>query len=312
MGVNDSNTIICLMGPTASGKTDLAIALTQQFPCEIISVDSAMVYKGMDIGSATPNQEELTRAPHRLINIRDPNEPYSVGEFCSDAHREIKEILSEGKIPLLVGGTMLYFNMLQRGFDNLPDTDVAAREKVNTMAKASSWPQLHQLLSEIDPGTAARIHSNDSQRISRALEIYYATNKTMTQWHQEQDLKALSYRTINLIVSPQDRTVLHKRIEQRFDKMLAEGFIDEVKKLYERDDLDATLSSIRSVGYRQAWEFLTGNCDETAMREKAIIATRQLAKRQFTWLRRWEDAKWFESLDPELNQKVLEYLSSYE
>ena len=312
MGVNDHNTIICLMGPTASGKTDLAIALTQSLPCEIISVDSAMVYKGMDIGSATPTPEELAKAPHRLINIRDPKDPYSVGEFCSDAHREIEGILAEGRIPLLVGGTMLYFNMLQRGFDDLPDTDSAARDTVNKMAEALSWPELHKKLSEIDSEAASRLHPNDSQRISRALEIYYSTRKTMTQWHQEQDLRPLSYRTINLIVAPEDRSVLHKKIEQRFDCMISNGFIDEVKALYERGDLDETLSSIRSVGYRQAWDFLQGNCDEKMMREKAIIATRQLAKRQFTWLRRWEDAKWFESYDPHLNQKVLEYLASYE
>lgn len=289
--------VVCLMGPTACGKTGAAIELVKQGGYEIISVDSAMVYRGMDIGTATPSAEELAAAPHRLINIRDPAESYSVGDFCDDAQREIQAILANGNIPLLVGGTMMYFHQLQQGYSELPSSNAAIRQQVAEEAEQSGWPAMHAKLQRVDSQTAEQLHPNDAQRISRALEIYYQTGKPLSVWHAEQQLQPPAYQFENIILAPDERRIIHQRIEQRFDLMLEQGFIEEVEALYQRGDLHPDLSSIRSVGYRQAWEYCAGHIDKETMRERAIIATRQLCKRQFTWLRRWQDARWIKSPD---------------
>jgi len=305
---NPQHFIICLIGPTASGKTALAVDLVQRFLCEIISVDSAMVYHGLNIGSAKPNAEILQRAPHRLLDIRDPAEVYSAGNFISDAEREIADILHQGKIPLLVGGTMLYFHLLQQGLDQLPIRNEKTRQLIQEEAEQQGWPWLHQKLAEIDPQAATRIHPHDSQRIQRALEVYTLTGKPITEAHQQQ-LVQRTYQIHNIILCPQDRHVLHQRIEQRFLQMLEAGFLDEVKQLYQRTDLSLQKPALRCAGYRQAWEYLSGELSFDEMKEKAIIATRQLAKRQITWLRRWKNAAWFNSEDRELLKKVTEYIS---
>jgi tRNA dimethylallyltransferase len=302
--------IVCLMGPTASGKTGLAIELHERLACDIVSVDSAMVFCGMDIGTATPTEEELARAPHRLINICDPAENYSAGRFCEDALREINNIHAQGRTPLLVGGTMLYFNLLQRGFLQFPGADAEIRASLQEKAAKNGWESLHAELTNIDPESAKRIHPNDPQRVSRALELFYSTGKTMTQLQEEQEWQELPFNIINLIISPQERSILHQRVEKRFDLMLAAGLVDEVKKLYERDDLNSSLPSIRMVGYRQMWSYLEGEYDFDTMRERSIIATRQLAKRQFTWLKRWENAIKLDTDDPELTEKTISHLTS--
>ncbi|MCH9643984.1 MAG: tRNA (adenosine(37)-N6)-dimethylallyltransferase MiaA [Gammaproteobacteria bacterium] len=284
------------MGPTASGKTDIAIKLVQHYPFEIISVDSAMVYRDMDIGTAKPSAEELAIAPHHLINLCDPSESYSVGRFCEDANQVIAEIHARGNIPLLTGGTMLYFHQLQQGFQDMPNTDPEQRSKVAEEAKQLGWPAMHAKLEALDPTTAERLHQNDAQRISRALEVFYSSGKTLTEWRESQNLQPLRYKTLNIILAPNERSILHARIAKRFDLMLERGFQQEVEKLYQRGDLSAELPSIRSVGYRQMWSYLSAEIDHDSMREQAIIATRQLAKRQITWLRRWRDAHWIDPL----------------
>lgn len=289
----DKPSVICLMGPTACGKTAAAIDIVERHHCDIISVDSAMVYKGLDIGSAKPTTDELAKAPHRLIDIRDPAQPYSVGEFCDDARLEITKILHAGRTPLLVGGTMMYFYQLQSGLSELPAAAPEIREKILQDSKEQGWPALHEKLKKIDPAMAMRLNPNDSQRISRALEIFYQTKQTLTEWQRQQTITESPYDFINLILAPESRQLIHQRIATRFDSMLEQGFIEEAKALYEREDLHAELPAIRSVGYRQAWDYFDGKCDLETMREKAIIATRQLCKRQFTWLRRWQHAKWF-------------------
>ncbi|WP_423064102.1 tRNA (adenosine(37)-N6)-dimethylallyltransferase MiaA [Candidiatus Paracoxiella cheracis] len=298
------------MGPTACGKTKLAIELVQQFPLEIISVDSAMVYRGMDIGTAKPSKEELKKAPHRLIDICDPATPYSAGQFCEDALREIKLIHAQNYTPLLVGGTMLYFYLLQHGVADLPTADQNTRDKITQNANEKGWPAMHAQLQEIDPKAAATIHANDSQRIQRALEVYYMTGQTISEIQDAESLKSLPFDVINLIVAYENRVELHQKIAKRFDQMLKNGFIDEVKQLYERGDLNPDLPSMRTVGYRQAWSYLSGDCDYDTLRERAIVATRQLAKRQYTWLRRWKNATWFASEDPTLLEHVANSLSS--
>lgn len=302
--------IICLMGPTASGKTQLAVELVKQFPFEIISVDSAMVYRGLDIGTAKPSQAILEKAPHRLIDIRDPAEPYSAAQFCEDAEREIKDIFSKNKIPLLVGGTMLYFRALQQGLSALPGRDDAIREKLNAEGALKGWPELHARLQTIDPDAASRIHPHDSQRIQRALEVYELTGESLSVQQKKEALMDRSCSFINLAIAPFDRAILHDRIRQRFDEMLAQGFLDEVQTLFKRNDLNLTMSSIRSVGYRQAWEYLSGGIDYDTMRERTIVATRQLAKRQLTWLRHWPDIISLESESPDLLQQTTNYLYS--
>ena len=301
--------IVCLMGPTASGKTQLAIDLLQRFPFEIISVDSAMIYREMDIGTAKPDPETLRIAPHRLINLCDPSEAYSAAKFRNDALREIKEILAQDKIPLLVGGTMLYFRALQQGIASMPSANADCRAEITEEANQVGWPVLHQQLQSIDPEAAARIHPHDSQRIQRALEVYRLSGKNLSAWQKEQTSDADEFHVINIVVAPADRAVLHERIALRFKQMLADGLVDEVKRLYERGDLDLTMPAIRSVGYRQVWEYLQGKYSHEEMCERGIIATRQLAKRQLTWLRSWPNAVWFDS-SSDLFTQVAPYLHS--
>ncbi|WP_369828924.1 tRNA (adenosine(37)-N6)-dimethylallyltransferase MiaA [Glaesserella sp. 15-184] len=289
---------IFLMGPTASGKTDLAISLRQQLPVEVLSVDSALIYKGMDIGTAKPSKEELELAPHRLIDILDPAESYSVMNFREDALREMAEITAQGKIPLLVGGTMLYYKSLLDGLSPLPSADPTVRAEIEAKAEQIGWNGLHQELSQIDPISAERINPNDSQRINRALEVFYISGKTMTELTAQQG-EAIPYDILQFAIAPQDRTVLHQRIEQRFHKMIDLGFEQEVRTLYERGDLNADLPSIRCVGYRQMWEYLAGEVSLDEAIYKGICATRQLAKRQITWLRGWtSEVEWLDSLEP--------------
>ncbi|HSX84900.1 MAG TPA: tRNA (adenosine(37)-N6)-dimethylallyltransferase MiaA [Cellvibrio sp.] len=285
--------VIFLMGPTASGKTDLAIALRQHLPVELISVDSALVYRGMDIGSAKPSAQEQALAPHRLIDIRDPAEPYSVADFLADAEREITAIHAQGKIPLLVGGTMLYFRALLDGLAEMPAADADVRAQIEREAEEFGWPHIHAQLAQVDPETAADIHPNHSQRLSRALEVYRVSGKTMAQLrelqHQASPRQAFCerYSVCQIAIAPRDRSILHQRIAVRFEKMLASDFVDEVRHLYQRGNLHPDLPAIRAVGYRQAWDHLDGRLDYSEMTERGIIATRQLAKRQLTWLRGW-------------------------
>lgn len=292
------------MGPTASGKTDIAIALSQIIPCSIISVDSALIYRDMNIGTAKPDAKILAQFPHRLINICDPSESYSAARFVKDAVHEIKNIHAEDKIPLLVGGTMLYFRALQQGLSPLPAANVEIRQKILTEAEQLGWPALHKKLQEIDPQSALRIHQNDPQRLQRALEIYEITGQAPSALYALENENNLNYRLLNIIVAPSDRTILHQRIAIRFQHMLEQGFIDEVAALRSRGDLNINMPSMRAVGYRQVWEYLEGQLNYAEMVERGIIATRQLAKRQLTWLRSWKNAEWFDSLDDVVVEKI--------
>lgn len=290
---------IFLMGPTASGKTDLAIRLRQTLPVEVISVDSALIYKGMDIGTAKPSAAELASAPHRLIDILDPSESYSVMNFREDALREMAEISAQGKIPLLVGGTMLYYKALLDGLSPLPSADPHIRAEIEDRAEKLGWQMLHSELLSIDPIAGQRINPNDSQRINRALEVFYISGKTLTELTEQQG-EAIPYRIMQFAIAPEDRTVLHQRIEQRFHKMIDLGFEQEVQRLFDRGDLNPDLPSIRCVGYRQMWEYLEGKTSLNEAIFKGICATRQLAKRQITWLRGWNsELTWLDSLDPD-------------
>lgn len=302
---------IFLMGPTASGKTDLAIQLRQQLPVEVISVDSALIYHGMDIGTAKPSKAELALAPHRLIDICDPAESYSAANFRTDALREMQEISAQGKIPLLVGGTMLYYKALLEGLSPLPSADEKVRSEIEAKAALIGWGGLHQELSKIDPISAQRINPNDSQRINRALEVFYLTGKTLTELTAQKG-EALPYDILQFAIAPEQREVLHLRIEQRFHKMIELGFQQEVEKLYRRSDLNENLPSIRCVGYRQMWEYLRGDYDHDEMVFRGICATRQLAKRQITWLRGWTSPiQWLDSLQPaQALEKVLTSVST--
>ena len=298
-------TAIFLMGPTASGKTDLAIQLCQRLPVEVISVDSALIYKGMDIGTAKPSQEELALAPHRLIDILDPVESYSAMNFRDDALREMAEITAQGKIPLLVGGTMLYYKALIEGLSPLPSADENIRADIEQKAIQQGWAALHVELANIDPVSAARINPNDSQRINRALEVFYITGKSLTELTEEKG-EALPYDVLQFAIAPQDRHILHERIEQRFHKMIELGFQAEVEKLYARGDLNINLPSIRCVGYRQMWEYLQGDYEHDEMIFRGICATRQLAKRQITWLRGWKTpVQWLDSLQPQQAKELV-------
>lgn len=302
---------IFLMGPTASGKTDLAIQLRQHLPIEVISVDSALIYRGMDIGTAKPSKAELALAPHRLIDICDPAESYSAANFRTDALREMQEISAQGKIPLLVGGTMLYYKALLEGLSPLPSADEKVRSEIEAKAALIGWGGLHQELSKIDPISAQRINPNDSQRINRALEVFYLTGKTLTELTAQKG-EALPYDILQFAIAPEQREVLHLRIEQRFHKMIELGFQQEVEKLYRRPDLNENLPSIRCVGYRQMWEYLRGGYDHDEMVFRGICATRQLAKRQITWLRGWTSPiQWLDSLQPaQALEKVLTSVST--
>lgn len=283
---------IFLMGPTASGKTALAMELVQQFPCDIISVDSALVYRDMNVGTAKPSAQELAAAPHRLINICDPDESYSAARFREDALHEMGQITQQGRIPLLVGGTMLYFRALEQGLSQLPQADAAVRVRLSAQAEESGWQAMHDRLVVIDPVAAARIHPNDPQRIQRALEVYEISGKPMSELQQIRQKPVLPYSIIKLIQSPWPREILRDRIAQRFNLMLQQGFENEVRGLVKRYALTSDLPSMRSVGYRQMLMYLQGDYSYEEMREKGVTATRQLAKRQLTWLRKEQDAVW--------------------
>jgi len=282
---------ITVMGPTASGKTGLAIELRKHLPVELINVDSAQVYRYLNIGSAKPDAETLAQAPHRLLDIRDPCEIYSAAEFLADARREMAEISASGRIPLLVGGSMMYFKVLLEGLSQLPEADQSIRDDLEQRAAKEGWPSLYAELQLVDPQTASRLHPNHSQRIQRALEVYQLTGEPMSALQAESVgglAQQYDFRQIALI--PQNRSLLHQRIEQRFEAMMALGFAEEVQGLYERGDLHSNLPSVRSVGYRQLWDYCAGDCSLQDAVEKAVIATRQLAKRQLTWLRIWPQA----------------------
>lgn len=301
---------IFLMGPTASGKSDLALALARRLPCEIISVDSAMVYRGMDIGTAKPERAARESVPHHLIDIRDPSEPYSAAQFRADALRAMAGITRAGRIPLLVGGTGLYFRALEHGLSALPGADPDLRARLSAEGEAQGWATLHARLAGVDPAAAARIHPNDPQRIQRALEVYELSGVPMSTLQTGSEGERFPYTPLKLVLSPPERELLHVRIARRFRRMLEQGLVDEVRALYERGDLDPALPSLRAVGYRQVWQFLAGEMDCDEMERRAIIATRQLAKRQLTWLRAEPGARWFDSEAPDLLAAVLKYCSA--
>ena len=293
--MSDLPPAIFLMGPTAAGKTALALEWHDAFPVEIISVDSSQVYRGLDIGTAKPTAADQARAPHRLIDIRDPVQAYSAAEFCVDALREMESITRAGKIPLLVGGTMFYFHALEFGLSDLPSADPEIRERLNAEAAQQGWEELHRRLQAVDPESATHIHPNDAQRIQRALEIYEITGQSLSELASAKHRVSLPYRLIKIALWPQDRMKLHARIERRFHVMLAQGFLSEVEKLYARGDLQPSMPSVRTVGYRQIWEYLTKKINYSEMIEQARAATRQFAKRQITWLRSYPEIQVFDS-----------------
>ena len=296
---------IFLMGPTAAGKTDAAMALHERLAHELISVDSAMVYRGMDIGSAKPSAAELARAPHHLIAIRDPAEPYSAADFRVDALSLMRQISAAGKVPLLVGGTMLYYKRLVEGVANLPSADPAIRQRLEAQWQNEGLLSLHQRLAEVDAVSAQRIHPNDPQRVMRALEVYYASGRPMSELWAEQQPETFPWRVLSIALAPSDRSLLHQRIAQRFEVMLGEGLINEVAALKKRNDLHLGLPAMKSVGYRQVWEYLEGEYDYASLVERGVIATRQLAKRQLTWLRSWPELNWVDSQRSDALDQVL-------
>lgn len=301
---------IFLMGPTAAGKTELALRLADQLPCDIISVDSALIYRGMDIGTAKPAADVLQRYPHHLVDIRDPAQSYSAAEFRSDALALMAQSCAAGRIPLLVGGTMMYYNALVKGLAPLPEADPQIRASLLAQAEAEGWPALHRRLAEVDPESAARLAPNDSQRLQRAMEVYLLTGQTIGQLWAQQDATAFPYRVINLAVMPDSRALLHERIAIRFQQMLQLGLVDEVAHLHQRGDLHPGLPAIRCVGYRQVWEYLDGMYDFTRMTDKGIVATRQLAKRQITWLRSWPDLHWLDSSQQDIVTRSLKLIEA--
>jgi tRNA dimethylallyltransferase len=296
------------MGPTASGKTAVAMRLARELPCEIISVDSAQIYKGMDIGTAKPAAALLRRAPHHLIDEIEPHEAYSAARFRDDALALMREITERDRIPLLVGGTMMYFQALTEGLNDLPEADPMIRLMIDTMAEEQGWPAVHAKLQRVDPETAARLAPNDAQRIQRALEVYYLTNKPLSALLQKPKYVYFPYTPIRISLVPSDREVLHLRIARRFDAMLAAGLVAELKTLREEYALESSMPSMRAVGYRQAWDHLEGRIDAAGLREQGIAATRQLAKRQLTWLRSMESVTEFDCLAEDLGDLVLEYV----
>ncbi len=307
----DKPLAICLMGPTATGKTDLAVELTRSLPCDIVSVDSSLVYRGMDIGTAKPDPELLAKAPHRLIDIRDPAEPYSAADFRKDALREMEDIVQADRIPLLVGGTMLYFKVLCEGIAPMPGADTQVRNRIQAEAEQSGWQELHRKLQSIDPEAAEKIHPNNPQRLMRALEVYELTGIPLGEHWRKQaqsDQHLPAFRFEHFAIAPQQRNELHQRIEERFRLMLDQGFLEEVEVLYRRGDLSAQLPALRAVGYRQVWQYLEGSLTYDEMVERAIIATRQLAKRQLTWLRSWPQLHWLRMGAEDLPNSVLKIL----
>lgn len=311
---------IFIMGPTASGKTDLALELARALPCELISVDSALVYRGMDIGTAKPSVQILQAFPHRLVDILDPAQSYSAAEFSADALAAMAEITAAGRIPLLVGGTMLYFKALRDGLADMPAADARVRAALEEQVTAEGLQALHRQLAEIDPESAARIHPNDPQRLVRALEVFRVSGMTMSEHRARQrsqkagdgttDGGVLPYTVAQLTIAPAQRHLLHQRIERRFVQMIEQGFVEEVERLRDRGDLHLGLPSMRAVGYRQVWEYLDGQLSRDEMIQRGIIATRQLAKRQFTWLRSWGHTHWLDSSACDNLPRALKYLQS--
>lgn len=318
---------IFLMGATAAGKTDLAVELTQTLPCDIVSVDSALIYRGMDIGTAKPDASVLSKAPHRLIDIIDPSESYSVAQFYQDALSEMTEISAKGRIPLLVGGTMMYFRILSEGIAALPSADESVRKVIMQDAVQHGWPYVHAQLAEVDPDAAQRIKPTDPQRLQRALEVFRVSGKTMTQiWAEQKSpsadeshsdytelnsgLPPVPYDIVSLAIGPSDRSILHKRIEQRYHLMLKSGFVDEVEFFYRQVSMNADMPSMKCVGYRQVWDYLDNKLSYDEMVERGIIATRQLAKRQLTWLRRWPNLNELETNDSKVLAKALEIVEN--
>ena len=300
--------VVCIMGPTASGKTALAMALHDAIDSDIISVDSALVYRDMDIGTAKPTAQELAKYPHRLINLKDASESYSAAEFCKDALNEIAKIRANNRVPILVGGTMMYFKSLIEGISPLPEADPEVRKKIEAEAAVNGWEHLHQQLLTIDPESGERIHKNDPQRITRALEVYRISGKTMTELTQIKGPR-LSGDILQFAIAPKERADLHARIALRFEQMIAQGFEQEVDRLRMRDDLHTNLPSIRCVGYRQMWQHLDGDYDHDEMIFKGVCATRQLAKRQLTWLRNWPEIQWLDMENENNLQQIITALS---
>lgn len=307
MAVDQRPLAIAVMGPTASGKTATAIALAQQLDGEIVSVDSALVYRGLDIGSAKPDAAERAQAPHHLLDVRDPWQTYSAAEFASDAARAVRDIIARGRMPILAGGTGLYFRALLQGLSPMPEADPAVRAQIAAEAAEQGWAAMHAQLASVDPAAAKRIHATDPQRIQRALEVHRLTGTPISEWQKLPGVDRLPVRALKLILAPRERTVLHQRIETRFEAMLDHGFLDEVRALRALPAMAEVaapldLPAVRAVGYRQAWEYLDGQGTAEAFRERGIQATRQLAKRQLTWLRGELDARWF---DPHLDRASL-------
>ncbi|MDE1942536.1 MAG: tRNA (adenosine(37)-N6)-dimethylallyltransferase MiaA [Betaproteobacteria bacterium] len=303
--------VIFLMGPTASGKSGIALELADRLPLEIVNVDSASVYRGMDIGTAKPDAATRARYPHHLMDCIDPTQAYSAARFREEALAVMADIRQRGRTPLLVGGTMLYFKALRDGLDDLPPADPLVRAELDGEARARGWPALHQDLAQVDPVTAARLNPGDAQRIQRALEVFRIAGRPLSDYHGTASREPLGDRVLPLGLMPSERGHLHDRIAQRFDAMLTAGLEDELRSLRERHELRPDLPAMRAVGYRQMWEYLEGQCDLTTMRERGVVATRQLAKRQMTWLRHWPGLVVFDCLDPQVSRQVLEVSTAF-
>lgn len=304
-------TVFCLMGPTATGKTELAISLYEKRPVEIVSVDSAMVYRHMNIGTGKPSTAELKKVPHHLIDICDPTDSYSAGQFCQDAQQKIKEIVARDRTPLLVGGTMLYFHKLLHGLAELPKANSMIRKQIDQEIKELGLSALHNRLKKIDPESAQKIKPQDTQRIQRALEIYLLTGKPISAFYRETQHQFLSEYDVKMIaLIPRDRVWLHQRIEKRFEKMLQVGLVDEVRALHTRPDLNENMTAMRMVNYRHVWEYLEGKTNFETMKQKAMAATRQLAKRQLTWLRGWKNLMVLDPQNVRLQEDCITYFKT--